>query len=93
MINQYCEKKRPKEEQKVSQQQIPNDPDLDQPWDKNLTLEEKYEQKRKFGNAIMQYWSKSRGFINSEKFNQKFKGFNCVPSANVAQKFYQQVLE
>ena len=59
----------------------------------DLTLDEKREHKKQFGEAIMKYWSKSRGFINQEKFMDKMKGFDYVPSQSLIDQFYLQVLE
>lgn len=46
----------------------------------NLTLDEKREHRKQFGEAVMKYWQKSRGFINQEKFLAKMSCLDFVPS-------------
>jgi hypothetical protein len=90
MISEFCDKRsilhsRQKEE--------PLKPIESGPSYKQLTLDEKKEHKRQFGEAVMKYWSKSRGFINQEKFQDKMKGFDYVPSQALIDQFYLQVLD
>ena len=68
-------------------------PEESGPSYKELTLDEKKEHKKRFGEAVMKYWSKSRGFINQEKFQDKMKGFDYVPSQALIDQFYLQVLD
>ncbi len=92
MISEFCEKRsklqsHQKEDNKFVQ------PIEVGPSYNDLTLDEKREHKKQFGEAIMKYWSKSRGFINQEKFMDKMKGFDYVPSQSLIDQFYLQVLE
>lgn len=64
MIREYCDKRKLKNLQEPRTDQKTVDENVQEVRYEDLTIDEKREHRRKFANAVMKYWAKSRGFMN-----------------------------